>query len=311
MQIGLAFLSTAILAVSVTAVPTCIPNPANGTLQFIEVGENTLEAIFYNEATGVRIRANSTSLMLISMANDEVLLSGSRPHNTSLLTSVMGSWFLKYATTNETGEQRGVEIAVPESLVDEMKMAVEAMAEEDIISQLNETETCTNQETAFEQLFARPELSLLESAAHALGNAGIMGYKNQGALNFYGVAMAILKEQRRENNEGSGGIEPLYEEDSTSRFKRLLGFEWCGNSLSICRTGNCPRGARCVGLCGRGCFCWLFACFHCCFSKGCFDHDICCRRHGYTSTECLIPIPFTCFGYPCFLHQLVKDCLKG
>ena len=293
MQIGLAFLSTAILAVSVTAVPTCILNPANGTLQLIEVGENTLEAIFYNEETGIRICANSTSLTLISMANDEVLLSGSRPHNTSLLTSVMGSWFLKYATTNETGEQRGVEIAVPESLVDEMKMAVEAMAEEEIISQLNETETSTNQETAFEQLFARPELSLLESAAHALGNAGIMGYENQGALNFYGVAMAVLKAQRRENNEGSGGLE-----DSTSRFKRLFGLEWCGNSRSICRTGNCPRGAKCLGLCGLGCCCWR-VCVHCCFNKGCFEHDLCCEKHGYRSIKCLFPISFTCSGYPC------------
>ena len=142
MQTGLVILSTAILAVSVTAVP--ILDSANSRLQIIEVSENTLEVIFYNEETGIRIRANITSLMLISMANDEVLLSESRPHNTSLLSSVMGTSFLEYATTSETGEQRKVEFIVPESLVDQTKKAVEELKEERLISQLNGDETVTH-----------------------------------------------------------------------------------------------------------------------------------------------------------------------
>ena len=304
MQIGLFFFSTAFLAASIAAIPSS--DSAHGRLQIIEVGKNTLEAIFYEEETGIRIRADSTSLTLISMANDEVLLSGSKPHDSSLLTSVMGSSFLKYATTTETGEKRKVEFIVPESLVDEMKLAVEAKKEERLISQLNgdQTETHTIQGRAFERFFARPELALLGGAATALGEAGVMGYENQGALNFYAVASAVLKAQHRENEEGSAEIQTQYE-DSTSRFKRLFGYRWCRNAWRWCR--RCPIGDNCLGRCGPGCWwCWWIVCGNCCFNQGCYDHDICCEEHGSFSTECLIPIPFSCSGYSCHVSPLVE-----
>ena len=298
MQIGLVILSTAILAVSATSVH--ILNSANGILQIIEVGENTLEAIFYNEETGIRIRADSTSLTLISMANDEVLLSASRPHNSSFLTSVLGSTFLEYETTTEEGEQRTVVFAVPESLVDQTKEAVEAMEEESVISQLNgdETETRTIQDTAFERLFEQPELELLDGAARALGAAGIRGHEHQGALNFYGTAMAVVQEQQRKNTDGKRSIDVVTqqsEDDGHSHFKRSCILQHCANVQRHCR--KCPVGPNCLGLCGRGCVCWPFVCDNCCFNQGCFEHDLCCKRNGFLSLSCLFPIGFRCRGY--------------
>ena len=297
MQTGLVILTTAILAVSVTAVP--ILDSANSRLQIIEVGENTLEVIFYNEQTGIRIRADSTSLTLISMADDEVLLSGSRPHNSSLLSSVMGTSFLEYATTSETGEQRKVEFVVPESLVDQTKKAVEELKEERLINS-DETATRTIRETTFQRFFARPELSLLESAAHALGNAGITGRENQGALNFYATTMAVLKQQQHqenaENNEESTEGETQHR-DRTSPSKQWL---TCLNGWSCPRCPYSPR-RNCLGLCGPGCTCWQWVCGDCCYHRGCYDHDRCCKRSFGLSASCLIPIGFTCCRYlhPC------------
>ena len=98
----------------------------------------------------------------------------------------MGSSFLDHNTRSEAGEQRKMQYAVPESMVDLTKMAVMAMEEERILPHLtrDETETSRIQETAFMQLFERSELAVLESAVRALGNAGIRGHENQGALNF-------------------------------------------------------------------------------------------------------------------------------
>ena len=304
-------LSAVLLAVTVSAVPPS--GSRDGRLRIIDVGENTLEALFYNADTGFRIRADSVSLTVISMSNDQVLLSGTRPHGSSFLTSVMGSSFLQYNITLETGEQRKVEFIVPESLVDQTKNAFEAAKVERMISQLNqdETEARTARESAFQRLFKQPEIALLESAAIALGNAGIMGYENQGALNFYGVAKALLTAQNRdetEENEPEGNMdveedEEDNEEDSTSGFKGLLGYTLCWdshyNTATTCREGNCPQGPDCVGRCGPLCKCWWFVCLNCCYNQGCYDHDMCCGKHGYVSNECLMPIPFSCSEYSC------------
>ena len=306
MKTTLVFLSAIILTVTVSAVPPS--GSRDGRLRIIDVGENTLEAIFYNADTGIRIRADSVSLTLISMSNDQVLLSGTRPHGSSFLTSVMGSSFLQYNTTLETGEQRKVEFIVPESLVDQTKNALEAAKEERMISQLNqdEAEARTARESAFQRLFEQPELALLESAARALGDAGIMGYEHQGALNFYGVAKALLTAQRRDETEENEperntDVEENHE-DSTSRFKRLFGYTLCWdwvNIVTICRDGNCPQGPDCVGRCGPLCLCWWFVCLNCCYNQGCYDHDMCCSERGFFSWECLIPLPFSCSRYRC------------
>ena len=292
-------LSAVILAVTVSAAPPS--GPRDGRLRIIDVGESTLEAIFYNADTGIRIRADSVSLTLLSMSNDQVLLSGTRPHGSSFLTSVMGSSFLQYNTTLETGEQRKVEFIVPESLVDQTKNALEAAKEERMISQLNqdETEARTARESAFQRLFEQPEIALLESAARALGDAGIMGYENQGALNFYGVAQALIKAQQREEGneeegENEGNINVDTEEKIAGRSKRA----YCSYSGDYCY--YCPIGSSCLGRCGPGCWwCWWWVCGSCCYHQGCFDHDMCCSIYGFFSWSCLVPIPFSCSGYNC------------
>ena len=296
MQVTRVFLSAVILAVCVTAVPIG-DNRRAGRLRIIEAGHNSLQAIFYTAETGIRIVADSNLGSLISMTDGEILLSGKRPHGSSLLASVVGSSFLQYTTTLETGEQEKVEFVVPDSLVEQMKEAIETRKEARLLSQLNrdETETTRVRETAFERLFARPEIRLLESAAHALGNAGIMGRENQGALNFYGVVKTVVKLLYKESAESrDGGEAEMQYEDEATRFKRAF----CSNNGYYCN--RCPVGSQCVGMCGPGCsWCWSFVCGSCCYHQGCYDHDICCGRDGYFSWSCIFIIGFSCSGYNC------------
>ena len=301
MHFGPFTLTAAILVTSVSAVP--VSYTSDGHLQVMESSNNVLKAIYYTQETGIRIQADSTSLTLTSMINDEVLLAASKPHGSTKLVSILGSSFIQYTTTDREGEPRKEEFLVPESMMEQAKEAVENRKEERLISQLegnDETETHTASQRAFERLFTRPELGLLMNASNALGRAGIMGYANQGALNFYGVAIAVVKQQLQ--NEGSGE-ESLDsgEVGLMGRFKRLWWrYEWCSNVDHYCRRGRCPRGRYCAGRCGPNCWwCWWYVCLSCCYQQGCYDHDVCCGERGFFTTECLIPLPFSCSGYDC------------
>ena len=59
-----------------------------------------------------------------------------------------------------------------------------------------------------------------------------------------------------------------------------------------------PYNNNCLGMCGPKCWCWSIVCDDCCFHKGCYEHDRCCRRNEY-SGYCLLPFfhQFKCEGY--------------
>lgn len=53
---------------------------------------------------------------------------------------------------------------------------------------------------------------------------------------------------------------------------------------------------KCFGMCGMICWCWPWVCGDCCLHKGCFQHDTCCKIHGYASIYCFCP---WVFGFSC------------
>ena len=301
MQGALVLLLTTLMAASLNAAPTDSYAPSsNGRLHIIRVGDNSLEAIFYNADAGIRIRANSLSLSLYSMDGEELLLSGEKLQGSSLFASVMGNSFLGYNTTTEDGRRKIINYVVPDSLADQAKEALESAKLERMLSQLSEDEREQAIQFAFQELLQRPENTLIESAAVALGRAGVMGYENSGALKFYTVAIALIKARGREEavggEEGSETEEDTYTDDTTGRHKR----EYCSNIGLHCT--RCPVGPNCLGRCGIGCgTCWSWRCPTCCYHQGCYDHDICCGRDGYFSYACTIHalLYFDCSGYSC------------
>ena len=316
----------AVLFIAASANP--ITYEQEGRLHIINAGNNILEAIFYTQETGIGIYGDNSNITIISMSDNEVLLSGSAPSDSSRLYRVLGTNFLQQTTTGENGEPIKHQFIVPESLIDRVKEGIKTRKEQRITSQLtgqSETEAKTAQALALMRLFTRREISLIEPAAKALGRAGVMGYENQGALNFYGVAMALIKAQDPQNTEGSGHGSGEYidgHELHNRRTKR--GWWWptqaptlppsrvrCRDSDSICDAGTCIRpapscngqcadGPNCEGRCGPRCgWCWSWFCNDCCYNHGCYQHDICCGIHGYLSVECIVTIGFSCSGYSC------------
>ena len=218
---GFLFPFLAVLFIAASANP--MTNEQESRLQIINAENNVLEAIFFIAETGIRIYGDSSSITVTSMSNNEVLMSGSAPSDSSRLYRVLDSNFLQEKTTGENGEPIKHQFIVPESLIDRVKEDIKTRKEQRITSQLTEqsaSEVRTAEEQAFLRLFSRHEISLIRPAAKALGRAGVMGYENRGALYFYGIATALGKALHRQNMDSSGNWEGSGDATDMGRRKR-------------------------------------------------------------------------------------------
>lgn len=86
------------------------------------------------------------------------------------------------------------------------------------------------------------------------------------------------------------------EETATNRYLRLF-----DGKRGTCKDlrGD-PDGNKCLGMCGPRCWCWKLVCNDCCYHKGCYEHDLCCRKRQF-SGYCLLP----------FLHNFGCDSYGG
>lgn len=307
---------SAALFIAVSANPATYDK--DDRLNIINAEDNVLEATFFTAEAGIRIYGDESSITISSMSNNEVLMSGSKPSESTKYYRVLESHFLEQTTINENGERRKSQFILPESFVDQAKEDIRTKNEQRIISQLagiSEMEVQTTQALALQQLLDRQDILLIESAAQALGRADVRGYENKGALNFYGVAMAVARVKRADRNENKFGGETgnKYETNTSPRSQRsLLDLVQCEYVDTTCQSGSCEMGSSdcngkctdwkdCVGLCGPGCsYCWSYVCGDCCYHQGCYDHDMCCGGSwGYFSVWCFIPLSFSCNRYDC------------
>ena len=146
---------------------------------------------------------------------------------------------------------------------------------------------------SIEELVNHPAIRLIEPAARALGeDLGITGRDNPAAMPFYAVAMKLA--------EAYDGNRPA--KISRNLWDAYLSQVKVEGTYPFCNKKTCPpcQEDECMGLCGKNCSCWKFVCGDCCFHQGCADHDVCCRKEGFTSSKCLLPLPklnFSCERY--------------
>ena len=137
------------------------------------------------------------------------------------------------------------------------------------------------------KLLSLQECDLLEKAADAVGKKGLNGRNTPAALPFFVFALRIT--QLAEDSHYSNIT-------ITQRYKR--------KSYMHCRC-TCPpcQNDKCIGLCGKGCRCWKWLCNDCCWHRGCYDHDLCCKK-SWLHHRCLFPIKFRCNRpYKCWQHM--------
>ena len=141
---------------------------------------------------------------------------------------------------------------------------------------------------AVSELHYVPEIQLLELVSKALTDNST---QEEILKPFHALCFNLLKAA---NTEFPSELRALHDlNESPSRQRRCQSLE------------TDPNSNNCLGMCGKGCSCWTWVCGDCCFHRGCYLHDLCCR-HDWWSTECITPWfhSFSCSnfgGYPgCF-----------
>ena len=126
------------------------------------------------------------------------------------------------------------------------------------------------------------EITLLEGASREVGEQGVTGKNTPMLLPFHMFALKMT--QLLDKSSQNFVTNEQTKESVLSRKKRRYD----------CKKYENYR--NCKGLCGPRCTCWRQVCGDCCFHRGCFDHDVCCARHGYLSVEC---VNFRLFSFEC------------
>ena len=128
------------------------------------------------------------------------------------------------------------------------------------------------------------ETSLLENASRALGDRGVTGRNTPIVLPFYMFALKVTR--LLETSLQNATTDELNEETSpvhaSPRQKRFFG--WVRRYIGCFRY---LKYSDCKGLCGIHCFCWWFICNDCCYHRSCYEHDLCCEKHGYFYWRCI------------------------
>lgn len=141
---------------------------------------------------------------------------------------------------------------------------------------------------SMQQVLTEPEIQLLRDAAVAMGQRGITGRGYPSALPLYMMAMRFSSNPSSTITTDDHPQRDLFDEKPEHFFTRMK------RSSQTCLS-KCPpcKDQECLGLCGRGCTCWKWACGSCCYHKGCFYHDLCCSKRPY-SLACWVPLEFDC-----------------
>lgn len=324
-------ITTAIALASANAVSTPpSPDDVSGKLHLFTMTAEKMDGVYYKkEGGGIRFISERDSIYIGTMEGEgEPLLIGEKPAGSARTIQILQTNLLEV----KEGADAYEEFIVPESMAATMKVALKSSNPRKFKSALRnirrlELNVDAIKQNAINEMLERPEIQLMQDAALKLMDLGIAGDQYPSALTFLVtvkrfITLKLNASEIPESDTGSGsGSEP-----SHPREKRACSNWWSRN----CPSNRCPIGSQCLGMCGPRCWwCWpicphlrttgtslaaasryglrglaiAYALNHiwndCCYHQGCYEHDVCCDRYGFGSTQCLIPYGFSCSGYSC------------
>ena len=399
----------ALVLVLLVGVVSCIPLRDSLDVTLVRAMNDELEVnvVWGNDGSGMTIEAKHDRLAILSTNSGEVFLFGEHIEGSGMFISALGSSFFSSETIQEDGTVLKTDYSVPQSISEQVKDAFEQRKTERMISMFDQDDTARHSaQLTMDELVRRPEVRMLEKTAYRLGEMGVVGASNRGALLFYMTVLKLLSGREREQasrsrgnrvRESLGGLEEenvigqpekrnsdtsnippansTRHENSPTSHKDAVNsttvastptnetapttnkttptsspllpchqppppidggpysendpyadpsdrecapapipdhlhecqeVAWTGKLCEDCSRGyecreqECPLGEEegCVGMCGKGCWCWRWVCGDCCRWQGCHRHDRICES-SFWSWECVFPFAFgfDCNGY--------------
>ncbi|CAI8009639.1 hypothetical protein GBAR_LOCUS6438 [Geodia barretti] len=183
-------------------------------VQLVRSDENELEAwvTWGDEGMGVQINAKSNRLSIQSNRG-EILIYGEKIDGSGTFYSAQGQSFFATETTDRDGTLTKTEYAVPSSMEAEAKEAFKQKKIQRMLGSLDQSGARQSSEGAIRELVQRPEIKILEETARILGERGVIGAENDGALLFYMTVMNMLRGREGHSSRRSADRE-------TQSFKR-------------------------------------------------------------------------------------------
>ena len=283
---------------------------ANPELRIISDTNERVEAEFLTQAGwGIHILsevcANSNTVRIsIKSTSGDTIIAVERPLGNSHSHLSIDSE--EYLMINQTLNNGNTDISVyhiPSAYSQPVKALIQKYHNLPrlLLRRLNHETAHVEGRKVIQKFLTRAETQLIPEAALAIGSHGkhLHGINNPAAMVFYSTALRIsaalqthsqmnslISEQKTRNRRWGGFLF-----DTVHKFVSPSSYEWCDNSKSECRKGDCPEGDRCRGLCGPGCTCWWIVCENCCSNLGCYWHDSEPCIGGSDSIECYLTAP--------------------
>ena len=268
-----------------------------GVLDTVTRSEHKVEGSYidFSSERGIRFTSTPQTLFIETIPGGEPLLSATEPAGSMRLVSIGSSVFIQSDEANSLdysvqGEQYNIsEFSTDHEGLQRLKnMAVET-------SEIVHLKALYD---SLQYLLSRPEVQLIEYAAHAMGEEGINGQDSSSVLAFYLAALHLHKLQHAASgsNHSMQDHHALQPNSFTPNHLSMRGKRHSNSCFNTCPP---CQGKQCLGLCGLNCHCWKFVCGDCCWHLGCYEHDLCCREK-FIHTKCLLPFNFQCeSSYKC------------
>ena len=198
-----------------------VPIREQPTVTLVREENDELEASVAWGNDGMRIEAKENRLLIQTTSTSHTFLFGERKAGSGVFISALGNSFLSTETTENDGTVKNTAYIVPSSVVEQAKAAFERGKTERVMPQLVQDEVQSVTEQTILELVRRPEISVLEKATHVLGEMGVTGAANKGALLFYTTVLQLVKVREEEfpaNDEGGRQADA----DTRSRHARRI-----------------------------------------------------------------------------------------
>ena len=328
-------------------VVACVPqkDAVDVTLLRYKHNELKVRVEWGNEGMRMQIEAKPNQLLIRSSANGGgTFFYGEKKVSLGTFYSALGRSFF---TMDSAQTQLQTDYLIPSAMNEQAKQAFQQRKIDRMASLFDREDVQSSTENTIRELTHRPEVRVLEETAHTLGERGVTGRDNRGALLFYTMVLQLVRGRDGESTSRDGSDE---RDDGRLLEKRQLPPPFdsslptfptspstspstspttppstqtpceshtCTNPRGRlcenchhdheCPCGLCPLMPKCLGMCGFRCFCWRFVCGDCCYWDGCYQHDLACRDN-FISLACLLPFNFTCNGYGTYMYTTTDLC---
>ena len=264
-----------------------------GVLDIASRSENKIEGSYTDFITerGIRFTSTSNTLFIETIPGSEPLLLATEPVGSMRLVSIGSSVFIQSDEENsvdylvQRGQYNISEFSKDHEGLQSLKNRAAKTSENVHLKALQDS---------LQDLLSRPEVELIEYAAHALGEEeGINGQDSSSVLPFYLAALHLHKLQRAASgsNHSTQNHHVLQSNSFTPNHLPVRGKRRSDSCFDTCPP---CQDEDCLGLCGPNCHCWKFVCGDCCWHIGCYEHDLCCSKYNYMHAKCLLPFKFRC-----------------